>query len=58
MNYENIDFKDIEAKYYSLERYIQQMAEGKVRSLIVNGPPGVGKTYSASAYIAKYSNQK
>jgi hypothetical protein len=58
INYSEIDFSDIEQKYTSLEKYIEQMAVGKVRSLIVNGPPGVGKTYSASAYIAKYSNQK
>jgi DNA polymerase III delta prime subunit len=58
MNYSEIDFSDIEQKYTSLEKYIEQMAAGNVRSLIVNGPPGVGKTYSASAYIKKYSKQK
>ena len=58
MNYAEIDFSEIEQKYTSLEKYIEQMAAGKVRSLIVNGPPGVGKTYSASAYIQKYSKQK
>jgi hypothetical protein len=58
MNYSEIDFTDIEQKYTSLEKYIEQMAAGKVRSLIVNGPPGVGKTYSAGAFISKYSNQK
>ncbi len=58
MNYETIDYSDIENKYRNLERYIEQMAQGKVRSLIVNGPPGVGKTYSATTYIEQYSIQK
>jgi hypothetical protein len=58
MNYQNIDFTDIDSKYLSLETYIEQMAKGKVRSLIVHGPPGVGKTYSASSFITKYSSQK
>jgi DNA replication protein DnaC len=58
MNYESIDYSDIEKKYRNLERFIEQMAQGKVRSLIVNGPPGVGKTYSATTYIEKYSTQK
>lgn len=58
MNYESIDYSDIDKKYRNLERYIEQMAQGKVRSLIVNGPPGVGKTYSATTYIDKYSTQK
>jgi hypothetical protein len=58
MKYEGIDFSDIEQKYQSLEKYIQQMALGNLRSLIVNGPPGVGKTYSTTNYIQKYSTLK
>ena len=58
MKYDGIDFSDIEQKYHSLEKYIQQMALGNLRSLIVNGPPGVGKTYSTSSYLKKYSSQK
>jgi hypothetical protein len=58
MNYTTIDHSDIEKKYRNLERYIEQMAQGNVHSLIVNGPPGVGKTYSATTYIKQYSTQK
>lgn len=58
MKYTNFDYSDIEKNYRNLERYIEQMAYGKVRSLIVNGPPGVGKTYSATTYIEQYSTQK
>jgi hypothetical protein len=58
MNYTNFDYSDIEKKYSNLERFIEQMAEGNVKSLIINGPAGVGKTYSATSFIQKYSKNK
>lgn len=58
MNYTTFDYSDIEKKYLNLERFIEQMAEGNIKSLIVNGPPGVGKSYSASSFIEKYSKNK
>ena len=58
MNYTNFDYSDIEKKYSNLERFIKQMTEGNVRSLIVNGPAGVGKTYSAASFVQKYSKNK
>ena len=55
MNYDELNFSDIEQKYQSTEKYISQMAKGKLRSLIVNGPPGVGKTHSVENYLKKYA---
>ncbi len=58
MKYDDLDFSEIEKRYASLEKYIQQMNAGNVRSLIINGPPGVGKTYSVSSFLKKYSNKQ
>lgn len=59
-NYENIDYSDLDARYASTESYIRKMSNGDIRSLIVNGPPGVGKTHSVETYLQKYagSNHK
>jgi hypothetical protein len=51
----NADYSDLEARYASTEAYIEKMSTGLVKSLIINGPPGVGKTYSVEAYLKKYS---
>ena len=32
------------------------MANGNVRSLIINGPPGVGKTYSVNSYLTTHTS--
>jgi DNA polymerase III delta prime subunit len=53
--FEKIDYSDLEARYASTESYIEKMSTGKLRSLIVNGPPGVGKTYSVENYLKKYA---
>jgi hypothetical protein len=55
MKYEELDFSDIEQKYESIEKYILQMAQGKICSLIINGSPGVGKTHSVELFLQKYS---
>ena len=49
------DFINLASKYDGVENYIQKMAESKVRSLIVNGPSGLGKTYSVNSYLEKYA---
>ena len=54
-NYEKIDFSDLEARYASTETYIKKICNGDFKSLIVNGPPGVGKTHSVETYLKKYA---
>jgi hypothetical protein len=54
-DYENIDYSDLEARYASTESYIEKMSNGDFKSLIVNGPPGVGKTHSIETYLKKYA---
>lgn len=59
VNYESIyagDFIALDSRYEGVENYVKQMAKGNVRSLIVNGPPGVGKTYSVQKYLENYAN--
>jgi hypothetical protein len=53
--FENYD--DLEAYYTSVEAYVKKVAEGNISSLIVNGPPGLGKTYSVEEYLGKYCKQ-
>jgi len=54
-DYASIDYSDLEARYSSTETYIEKLSKGKLRSLIVNGPPGVGKTHSVEEYLQKYA---
>ncbi len=48
------DFKSLDERYNGVEDYIKGMTTGEIRSLIVNGPPGVGKTHSVKAYLEKH----
>jgi hypothetical protein len=52
------DFADLDARYKGVESYIKQMTMGKIRSLIVNGPPGVGKSYAVGQYLEKHAPSK
>lgn len=56
--YENNDYSDLEKRYANVESYIKQIANGKIHNLIVNGPPGVGKTHSVENYLSKYAHGK
>lgn len=49
------DFKVFEMRYSGIESFIEKMANGKFFSLIVNGPPGIGKTHSVELYLKKYA---
>lgn len=54
--YKNMDFSSIEQKYADVESYVEGIAVGQYRSVIVNGPAGVGKTFSVESYLQKYSH--
>lgn len=56
--YELENFSDLEQRYASAESYIEKLSKGSIRSLIINGPPGVGKTYSVESYLKKYAHGK
>lgn len=49
------DFARLDAEYNSLATCLRHMAEGKMRSLIVNGPPGVGKSSMVKQFLTQYS---
>lgn len=53
-HYDKDNYSDLEKRYSNVETYIKQIAHGKIHNLIVNGPPGVGKTYSVENYLSKY----
>ena len=42
---------DIRKNFNTLDRMISGVAEGKVRSMIVSGPAGIGKTYSIESIL-------
>jgi hypothetical protein len=54
--YKTMDYSSIEQKYADVESYVQGIAVGQYRSVIVNGPAGVGKTFSVESYLQKYSH--
>lgn len=58
MDYLTQDYSDLEARYKSAETYIENMSKGIITSLIINGPPGLGKTYSVEQYLKKYTTNK
>lgn len=49
------DFMVFEKRYSGVESFIERMAKGQFFSLIVNGPPGVGKTHTVDVYLKKYA---
>jgi hypothetical protein len=53
--YQVMDFSVLEANYANVEKYIKGICKGEFRSVIVNGPPGVGKSYSVDAYLQQYA---
>ena len=54
------DFIKLDKAYNSVSNYIKNIANGELRSLIVNGPPGVGKSAMVQKFLAqnKTSSQK
>lgn len=53
--YQAMDFSVLEENYANVEKYIQGICKGEFRSVIVNGPPGVGKSYSVEKYLQQYA---
>jgi len=49
------EFKHLDARYKGVEQFVEQIALGNVRSLIINGHPGIGKTHSVKKYLEKYA---
>jgi hypothetical protein len=52
------EFAELNTRYNDISRYIKEIASGKVRSLVVNGPPGVGKSYVINEQLNKYCPRK
>ncbi len=55
--YQAMDFSVLEENYANVEKYIQGICKGEFRSVIVNGPPGVGKSYSVDSYLQQYAEE-
>lgn len=57
MNYPtelDADFAKLECQYNSVEGYVKNIANGEYRALIVNGPPGVGKSAMVGKFLAQH----
>jgi hypothetical protein len=48
------DFVALDDKYQMVADYVQQLAKGMINGLIVNGPPGVGKTHAVKEHLEQY----
>ena len=55
--YQAMDFSVLEENYANVEKYIQGICKGEFRSVIVNGPPGVGKSFSVDSYLQQYAQE-
>jgi hypothetical protein len=55
--YQVMNFSVLEENYANVEKYIQGICKGEFRSVIVNGPPGVGKSFSVDAYLQQYAQE-
>lgn len=49
------EFKQLDMRFKGVETYVKGVSEGKIRSLIVNGHPGIGKTHSVKKYLEQYA---
>lgn len=63
MNYTKLyakDFSRLDANYRQPEVFIKNMAKNsdKFRALILQGPPGVGKTYSVEQALSKHAKNR
>jgi hypothetical protein len=56
--YANDDYSELERCYASVETFIEKISQGSLRSLIINGPPGVGKTFSVESFLKKHASRK
>ena len=48
--------EEIAERFKILDDMTKAAIEGKVRAMIVSGPPGVGKSYGVEQQVQKYSN--
>lgn len=55
--YTNMDFSVLEENYANVEKYVKGICKGQYRSVIVNGPPGVGKSFSVETYLQQNAAQ-
>ena len=49
------EFRQLDKRFSGVETYVKGVASGKIRSLIVNGHPGIGKTHSVSKFLDQYA---
>ena len=57
MKYKNNDYSMLDKSYLNAETFIKRIASGDFRSLIINGPPGIGKSVMTSKYLKKYNTK-
>lgn len=56
--YVTMDFAEIEQNNDVIEKYVKSVAAGDFGSLIISGPPGIGKTYTVDRLLQEYVPEK
>lgn len=51
------EFDRLEQTYEQIEKCVKHIAAGSVRSLVVNGPPGVGKSHMIKSFLDTYKTK-
>ena len=55
MKNNNFDYRLLTQSYNNAETFIKMVSTGSFRSLIINGPPGIGKSVMTQKFLKKYN---
>lgn len=58
MSYTTQSYQDLEDRYAATEKYVEKVCNGQFNALIINGPAGLGKTYSVESCLKKYAKKR
>jgi hypothetical protein len=56
--YQSMDFSDLEHAHDGLESFVQMIAKGDCRAIVISGPAGAGKTSSVMRMLAQHTNKR
>ena len=56
-NLANTNYNMLDRCYSDAEKFVKHIAQGTMRSLIINGPPGVGKSVMTEKFLKKHKSK-